>query len=85
MYASSKNPSDNKLSDKELEMKLQVLKEILDFKFKIPPNIYTSIFETITTILVVKVDLSKDFLVLKVLSVLDSLCDAQNAPQALLT
>jgi hypothetical protein len=61
---------DTGMSDKDLETKLKMLKEILEFKFKIPLNIYQSILETIITILVSRVDISKDFLVLGLLNVL---------------
>jgi len=74
IYAVGKDGA--KFSDKDLEAKLKVMKEILEFKFKIPQNIYQSIYETIITILVTKVDLSKDFLLLKVIDILDALFEA---------
>ena len=66
-----------------MESKLKVMKEILDFKFKVPINIYFSIFQTMTLILVEKIDLQKDFLVMKVLDIFEALCDVQNASAAL--
>ena len=80
MYA--QGGSTQKLSDKDLEVKLKVLKEILEFKFKIPPNIYRSLFATMVSILTQRIELAKDFLLTKALDVLDTLCDAQNAETA---
>ncbi|TNV86267.1 hypothetical protein FGO68_gene12591 [Halteria grandinella] len=65
-------------NDKDFESKLKVMKEILEFGFKIPPNIYQSILQTLMSLLTQKVDLSKDFLVTKLLSVFETLFDAQN-------
>ena len=65
-----------KLSDKDFEQKLMVMKEILEFKFKIPPNIYQSIFHAMSSLLVSKVDVSKDFLVMKILDVIEALCES---------
>lgn len=59
------------------------MKDILDFKFKIPPNIYQSIFHTMVTLLTDRLDLAKDFLVTKALQVLETLVEAQNAGETL--
>jgi len=55
---------------------LKVLKEILEFKFKIPPNIYQSIFQTMSMLLQKGDYLSKDFILLRVLEVLEILTEA---------
>jgi hypothetical protein len=68
--------SAGNVHDKDLEAKLKVMKDILDFGFKVPMNIYQSIFQTMTLILINKVDLQKDFIVSKVLGVFDSLSQA---------
>ena len=64
------------LSDKELEAKFQMLGEILEFGFKIPPNIYGSLFIALTQILTQKLDISKDFLAIKLFKALNMLLDA---------
>lgn len=66
-------------SDKDLEQKFKVMKEILEFGFKIPANIYKSILLTLLQILTSRLDLAKDFLVIKLLSILETLFDAQNS------
>jgi hypothetical protein len=55
---------------------LKVLGDILEFKFQIPSNIYVSILTMTTKILIQRVPLSKDFLVSRLLSILEALLDA---------
>jgi hypothetical protein len=64
------------LSDKDLEGKLKVLGDILEFKFQIPSNIFVSILTMTTKILIHRVPISKDFLVGRLLSILEALLDA---------
>lgn len=56
-----------------------MLGEILEFGFKIPLNIYGSLFEALTLILTKKLDISKDFLALKLFKAFLMLLDAQNS------
>ena len=72
------------LSDKELETKFNMLAEILAFGFKMPVNIYGSLFLALETILTKKLDLSKDFLILKLYKCLALLSEAQNAQECLI-
>jgi hypothetical protein len=53
-----------------------MLGEILEFGFKIPPNIYGSLFIALTQILIKKLDISKDFLAIKLFKALNMLLDA---------
>ncbi len=55
----------------------------MEFGFKIPPNIYGSLFEALTVILTKKLDISKDFLALKLYKALSMLLDAQNSKECL--
>jgi hypothetical protein len=59
-----------------LETHLKVLGEILDFKFQIPSNIFASLLDLSLIILLTKIELTKDFLVNKILTVLDKLAEA---------
>jgi hypothetical protein len=43
------------LSDKDLEGKLKILADILDFKFQIPSNIFSSILTLTIKLLIEKV------------------------------
>jgi hypothetical protein len=83
VYALAASKDTKAMNDKDLEAKLRVLKDILDFKFKIPPNIFQSIFQTLVLLLLDKVDLDKDFLVSRVLDSLESLCATQNSEAAI--
>jgi hypothetical protein len=53
-----------------------MLGEILEFGFKIPPNIYGSLFLALSSILTKKLDSSKDFLILKLFKALKMLLTA---------
>ena len=55
---------------------MKVLGDILEFKFQIPSNIYVSILTMTTKILIHRVPISKDFLVSRLLNILEALLDA---------
>jgi hypothetical protein len=48
----------------------------LEFKFQIPSNIYVSILTMTTKILIHRVPISKDFLVCRILNILEAMLDA---------
>lgn len=66
-----------------MENKFKILKDILDFKFTLPPNIYSVIYETLLIILVHKIDITKDFLLLKLMELLLILSKNSDFPKLL--